>query len=281
MRLDLAQLVFVEPAQATESVLGPTAKEIAGSVDFGFVRCHDDFAALLERDVVIAAERNHLAQPRERKLGLQRTRGVVQSGVQHAAVVRRLMTTDVRFLFEENDPVVATGLPKLVGTREADEATANNRNRSHSLEDIACLGNGDRSTLAPAGAISAVASQMPHDGMTRVRALTKKLAGVEEGATFGFPAFKVGGKTFAWFPKKTEVEPGSLGVRMSILEREYRIADNPSVYYVTPHYKDYDSVLARIDKLSDAALRELVESGHEYIVAKAKSTGPKRPRRRT
>src|SRR5215831_16791414 len=111
---------------------------------------------------------------------------------------------------------------------------------------------------------------MPRDGIARVRALTKKLPDVEEGTTFGFPAFKVRGKTFAWFPKKKEVEAGSLGVRMSILEREYRIADRPAVYYVTPHYKDYDSVLARVDKLSDAALRELLESGHEYMQTRRK-----------
>jgi len=111
---------------------------------------------------------------------------------------------------------------------------------------------------------------MKRDGLARVRALSKKLPDVEEGTTYGFPAFKVGGKAFAWFPKKKEVEPGSLGVRMSILERDYRIAEKPSVYYVTPHYKDYDSVLARIDLLSDAQLRELLESGHEFMVANAK-----------
>ena len=121
---------------------------------------------------------------------------------------------------------------------------------------------------------------MPRDNHARVRAVTKKLVDVEEGTTFGFPAFKVGGKTFVWFPKKKEVEPGSLGVRMSILEREYRIAGNPAGYYVTPHYKDYDAVLARLDALSDAALRELIESGYEYVTAQAKRAGPKRQRRR-
>jgi len=121
---------------------------------------------------------------------------------------------------------------------------------------------------------------MPRDKLARVRALAKKLSDVEEGTTFGFPAFKVGGKTFAWFPKKKEVEPGSLGVRMSILEREYRMAGDPGVYYVTPHYKDYDAVLARVDELSDAALKELIESGYEYITAQAKRAGPKRRRPR-
>src|SRR5690349_24526906 len=106
---------------------------------------------------------------------------------------------------------------------------------------------------------------MPKDGIARVRALTKKLPDVEEGTTFGFPAFKVGGKAFAWFPKKKEVEPGSLGVRMSILERDYRIRAEPEVYYVTPHYVGYTSVLARVDEMSTKALKELLESGYEFM----------------
>lgn len=107
---------------------------------------------------------------------------------------------------------------------------------------------------------------MPRDALARVRAIAKKLPDVEEGTTFGYPAFRVGGKTFAWFPKKKEVEPGSLGVRMSILEREYRIGAEPAVYYVTPHYQDYTSVLARVDRMADSALRELLEAGHEFMV---------------
>jgi hypothetical protein len=113
-------------------------------------------------------------------------------------------------------------------------------------------------------------------GMARVRAIAMKLPGVEEGTTFGFPAFKVGGKPFAWFPVKKEVEPGTLGVRMSILEREYRVAAEPSIYYVTPHYKDYPSVLARVDQMTDKALRELLAAGHEFMTKAAKPRAAKR-----
>lgn len=117
---------------------------------------------------------------------------------------------------------------------------------------------------------------MKSDPLSRVRDVASQLPGVEEGTTFGYPAFKVGGKAFAWFPKKKEVEPGSLGVRMSILEREHRIAAAPDVFYVTPHYKDYTSVLARVDRMSDAALRELLESGHEYMTVTARRASRKR-----
>jgi hypothetical protein len=111
---------------------------------------------------------------------------------------------------------------------------------------------------------------MKRDSLARVRAIATKLPDVEEGTTFGYPAFKVRGKAFAWFPKKKEVEAGSLGVRMSMLERDYRITGAPAVYYVTPHYKDYTSVLARVHLMSDAELRELLESGHEFMATTAK-----------
>jgi hypothetical protein len=108
------------------------------------------------------------------------------------------------------------------------------------------------------------------DALARVRTLAKELPDVVEGTTFGWPAFKHRGKLFAWFPVKAEVEPGTLAVRMSIFEREQRIAAQPDLYYVTPHYKDYPSVLARPDRMTDTALRELLESAHEFMVSDEK-----------
>ena len=109
---------------------------------------------------------------------------------------------------------------------------------------------------------------MTRDPLARVRAIATKLPDVEEGTTFGFPAFKVRGKLLAWFPKKKEVETGSLAVRMSILERDHRILANPKVFYVTPHYKDYTAGLARVEHMSAAELRELLESGYEFVTTK-------------
>ena len=111
---------------------------------------------------------------------------------------------------------------------------------------------------------------MATDNLSRVRAIATKLPDVEEGTTFGFPAFKVKGKLFAWFPKKKEVEAGSLAVRVSILERDHRIFANPKVFYVTPHYRDYDAVLVRMEHLSGAALAEVLQSSHEYVVSTLK-----------
>lgn len=112
--------------------------------------------------------------------------------------------------------------------------------------------------------------------LSRVRAIALKLPDVEEGTTFGYPAFKVGGSAFAWFPKKKEVEEGTVAVRMSILERDHRILANPKTFYVTPHYKDYTAGLARVALMSSAELRELLESGYEFVVATTKRSPRKR-----
>ena len=110
----------------------------------------------------------------------------------------------------------------------------------------------------------------------RVRKFALKLPNVEEGATHGYPAFTVaGGKGFAWFPKKKEVEEGSLAVRMNFVERDFRVSAKPAAYYVTPHYQDYTSVLARVWELSDAELRELLASGHEFM-----TVGQGKPKKR-
>ena len=118
---------------------------------------------------------------------------------------------------------------------------------------------------------------MTRDHLARVRAIAMKLPDVEEGTTFGFPAFKVRGKLLAWFPKKKEVEPDTLAVRMSIFERDHRIHTNPKAFYVTPHYRDYDAGLARVQQLSSAELRELLQSSYEFVVSKPQ--GGRRTRR--
>ena len=120
---------------------------------------------------------------------------------------------------------------------------------------------------------------MTNDALSRVRAIAMKLPDVEEGTTFGYPAFKVHGTAFAWFPTKKEVEPGTLAVRMSILERDHRIFTKPKLFYVTPHYKDYTAGLARVELMSAAALRELLQSGYDFVVSTDKGGGRKRSSR--
>ena len=63
---------------------------------------------------------------------------------------------------------------------------------------------------------------------------------------------------------------------MSFVDRDLRVAANPDAFYVTPHYQDYTSVLARVWKLSDRELRELLASGHEFMLAQPRSSKKRR-----
>ena len=103
-----------------------------------------------------------------------------------------------------------------------------------------------------------------HTSFARVRRLGIKLEGVEEGTSYGAPALKVRGKMFACVAIDKSAEPDTLAVRMSFLERDLRVQAEPDVYYLKPHYVNSPCVLARLGKISDDALRELLETGWQF-----------------
>jgi len=103
-----------------------------------------------------------------------------------------------------------------------------------------------------------------------------ELEDVEEGTSYGSPALEVRGKMFACIVAHRSAEPDSLAVRMSFLERDLRMSAEPAVYYLTPHYQDYPVVLARLGRLSDDALRDLLETGWRF----ERSTNSRGGRRR-
>ena len=105
----------------------------------------------------------------------------------------------------------------------------------------------------------------------RVRRIGLALPDVEEGTSYGVPALKVKGKMFACVPTNRAVEPESLVVRMPFLERDLRLTYTPAVYYLKPHYEGYPCVLARVTLMKDGDLKELLETGLQYVrTAKAK-----------
>jgi len=104
----------------------------------------------------------------------------------------------------------------------------------------------------------------PRTPFDRVRRLGRELEGVEEGTSYGSPALKVGGKMFACIAVDKSAEPNTLAVRMSFAERDLRVQMEPDVYYLKPHYVNYPCVLARLRKISDTSLRELLETGWTF-----------------
>ncbi|HJQ21057.1 MAG TPA: hypothetical protein VJ867_11970 [Gemmatimonadaceae bacterium] len=116
-----------------------------------------------------------------------------------------------------------------------------------------------------------------HASFARVEKIGMTLPRVALGTMYGSPALKLQGQLIACLATHKSAEPNTLVVRIDYTDREMRVGHEPDIYYLKPHYVDYPCVLARLDRISDAALRELLESSWEFV-AKSRHTEPK-PRR--
>jgi len=81
-----------------------------------------------------------------------------------------------------------------------------------------------------------------------IRKYMLTLPGVEEYACFGTPAFRVNKKLLARLREDGE----SLALRNE--EREKWIDKNPSVYFVTEHYRNYPTLLIHLSKADENEL---------------------------
>ena len=89
-----------------------------------------------------------------------------------------------------------------------------------------------------------------------VREMATALPGVEEGTSYGTPAFKVGGKLIARLR-----EDGETLVLFDVPqdEREVMVEAEPEVYFFTDHYRDWPLVLARLPAASADHMRGYIE----------------------
>jgi hypothetical protein len=88
-----------------------------------------------------------------------------------------------------------------------------------------------------------------------VRHLASSFPRVEEGTSYGTPALKVKGKLFVRLKEDTDV----IVVKMPFDLREGLMAEAPETYFITDHYLNYEWVLVRLSKVSEEALRELLQ----------------------
>jgi hypothetical protein len=102
----------------------------------------------------------------------------------------------------------------------------------------------------------------------RVQKLGVKLPGVALDKYFGAPALKLDGQMLACMASHKSAEPNTLVVRIEFFERELRVANEPEIYYLKPHYVNYPCVLTRLSRIDDKALSELLESGWRFIKKK-------------
>lgn len=99
-----------------------------------------------------------------------------------------------------------------------------------------------------------------------MREIALSFPGAEEGMSYGRPSFKVNGK----FLTRLRAEDNSMVlVDVSFDEREMLMEAEPGTFHLTPHYKDYPSVLARLETLHPGSLRNFLERRFRKIAKKA------------
>ncbi len=87
-----------------------------------------------------------------------------------------------------------------------------------------------------------------------VRELALALPGVEEGTAYGTPAFRVKRKFLARLWEDGE----TLVLKVDFDTREMLLQADPEVFFTTPHYDGYPSVLVRLAAIERDALQEIL-----------------------
>jgi len=87
-----------------------------------------------------------------------------------------------------------------------------------------------------------------------VREIALKLPKVEEGKSYGTPAFRVGGQLFA----RLHQDGDCVVMRIDPAERELRMAADPRAFFITDHYLDYPWLLVRFSAVRKSDLRDLL-----------------------
>ena len=98
-----------------------------------------------------------------------------------------------------------------------------------------------------------------------VVALASEWPGIETGTSYGTPALRVRRKFMARLR-----EDGDTLVLTPVddIEQEALMAMQPDVFYTTPHYQGYPSVLIRISRVDPEDLRELLEQSWRRLAGK-------------
>lgn len=117
---------------------------------------------------------------------------------------------------------------------------------------------------------------MPRTKITfdTVRHICLAMPDVEEGTTYGTPAFKLRGRLLTCIPNHKSAEPNSLAVCVDFQQRTELLAAEPETYYLKDHYVNYPVVLVRLSRIHVDALRDLLGMAWRF----ANSKGPLRSR---
>ena len=98
------------------------------------------------------------------------------------------------------------------------------------------------------------------------REIALSFPGVEEGKSYGKPAFLVKGK---FLTRVRREDNSAVFTDVHFDEREMLMEAEPKTFHFTAHYKDYPAVLARLDSLHPGSARNFIERRWRSLAPKA------------
>ncbi len=97
-----------------------------------------------------------------------------------------------------------------------------------------------------------------------VREIATSLPGIEEGTSYGTPAFRARQKFLA----RVSDDGAALVLKVGEIEQRYLIEAEPETYYITPHYAGSSLVLVRLAQIDRAAFDDLFVRSWRLIASK-------------
>ena len=91
--------------------------------------------------------------------------------------------------------------------------------------------------------------------LSTIRRVALSFPGVEEGTSYGTPAFKLKKKLLV----RLHQDGTSLVLKVGDATRDHLLQADPDTFFITDHYRGYPYVLAHLDRVSASDLRKLIE----------------------
>ena len=95
--------------------------------------------------------------------------------------------------------------------------------------------------------------------LAAIRKVALSLPGVEEGTSYGTPAFKLKKKLLA----RLHQDGSSLVLKVGDATRDHLLQADPETFFITDHYRGYPYVLAHLDRLTAGDLKKLMQRAIE------------------
>ncbi len=141
----------------------------------------------------------------------------------------------------------------------------------HKLEDYKTMGFGARFKLRRPDDVDAAIEALVRESYrlgTRtgstfddVLALARKLPGVTPATSYGTPSLKCAGK----FMARLKEDGQTLVLKVDMTSRDFLLRDEPHLFYITDHYRDYPAVLLRLAEVSIPRLEQALEDAWSFV----------------